>query len=221
MLPNPKNTKSINNLLAKPSDPDINEAEINQKKLQAKRKAVAISLIFTAGLSFIFWGYKSIQSLAQSPQRFNFGLKFKLPKFSLPQNYRTDKPSSADIDKFLEKSLTRWSVFVSLDTDYSTPVFKYQTDLLGVINTNQIIEKIDKTKTSSQSLINLSLPQGLLFQETLDSSSTTFYHGLIHLPKNKILIIIKNENTINSVETQSEIPLLIEHLYWYAVNFLD
>lgn len=221
MLPNPKNTKNINNLLAKPSDPDINEAEINQKKLQAKRKAIVISLILTAGLSFIFWSYKSIRSLAQSPPNFNFELNFKLPKFSLPTNNKPGKPSSVDLDKFLEKSSNKWSIFVSLNTDYSNSVFEYQTDLLGPIETGEIIEKISNTKISSQSLINLSLPQGLLFQETLDSTSTTFYHGLIHLPKNKILIIIKNENNTNSAETQSELPLLIEHLYWYAVNFLD
>lgn len=221
MLPNPKNTKTINNLLAKPSDPDINEAEINQKKLQAKRKAIVISLILTAGLSFIFWGYKSIRSLAQSPPNFNFELNFKLPKFSLPTNNKPGKPSSVDLDKFLEKSSNKWSIFVSLNTDYSNAVFEYQTNLLGPIETGQIIEKINNTKISSQSLINLSLPQGLLFQETLDSDITTFYHGLIHLPKNKILIIIKNENNTSSAETQSELPLLIEHLYWYAVNFLD
>lgn len=222
MLPNPKNNKSINNLLSNSVESSIDEVQNNQKKLQTKRKTIIISLVLTAGLSFIFWSYKSVQSLIKSPKTFNLNLKFKLPKFSFIQNYHSSNPSSANIDKFLDKSLVKWSVFISLDTDYSKPVFEYQSSLFGVNNNfNQIIDKFNTIESSSHSLINLSLPQGLSFQEIVDKSSSVYYQGLIHLPKNKILLLIKNNDLTNDSQAQIELPLLIDHLYWYAVGCLD
>ena len=222
MLPNPKNSKNINNLLPNSQESAVNEAEINQKKLQTKRKTIIFSLILTAGLSFIFWSYKSIQSLVKSPPRYNLNLNLKLPKFTSLKNNQTTFPSSTNLTKFLEKSPISWSVFVSLDTDYSKPVFEHQSNLLKIDNNfNPVIEKISATKTSSQSLVNLSLPQGLSFQEIIDSSAGVYYQSLIHLPKNKILILIKNDNSTNLSQAQTDLPLLIDYLYWYAVGFLD
>lgn len=222
MLPNPKNNKNINNLLPNLQESAVNEAQVNLKKLQTKRKTIIFSLILTAGLSFIFWGYKSIQSLVQSPSQFNFNLNLRLPKFSSRQNNQTTIPISTDLSNFLEKSQINWSVFVSLDTDYPKSVFEHQSNLLQINNNfNPIIDKISTTKISSQSLVNLVLPQGLTFQEIVDSSTGIDYQGLIHLPKNKILILIKNNNPTNTSQIKTELPLLIDHLYWHAVNFLD
>ena len=222
MLPNPKNNKNIKNLLDNPSEPIVDEAQVNQKKIQTKRKAIIFSLILTAGLSFIFWSYKSAQSLIKSPPQFNFDFKIKLPKFSIQQNDKTSLPSSNSLTKFLEKSSINWSVFVSLDSDYSKPVFEYQPNLLKIDNNlNSMIDKISAVKKSSQSLVNLSLPQGLFFQEIIDNSTGIYYQGLIHLPKNKILFLIKNDNPANLSQSQTDLPLLIDNLYWYAVNYLN
>lgn len=222
MLPNPKNNKNINNLLPNLQEPVVNEALVNQKKLQTKRKTIIFSLILTAGLSFIFWSYKSAQTLVSSPPQFNFNLNIKLPKFSFPQNNKTTTPNSIDLIKFLKKSTANWSVYVSLDTDYSKPVYEYQSTLLTTDNNfSQILDKISTINTSSQSLVNLSLPQGLLFQEIIESSSGIYYQGLIHLPKNKILILLKNNNPINSTQIQTEVPSLINEVYWHAVSFLN
>lgn len=220
MLPNPKNNKNINNLLQNPQEPAVDEAQVNLKKLQVKRKIIIFSLILTAGLSFIFWSYKSIQSLVSSPPKFNFNIN--LPKFSIPQNTSTTTSNSTELTKFLKKSSANWSVYVSLDTDYSKPVFEYQSTLLTTDNKFiPIVDKISAIKTSSQSLINLSLPQGLSFQEIIESSNGIYYQGLIHLPKNKILILIKNNSPINSSEIQAEVSTLIDQVYWHAVSFLD
>ncbi len=221
MLPNPKN-KNINNLLPNPSVSVEDEAEINQKKLKSKRKIIIFSLVITAGLSFIFWGYKSIQSFVSSPPKFNFNLNFKIPKLSFPQNNLVINTTTSDLSKFLKKSTTSWSIYVSLDTDYSKPVFEHQSTLLKTDNNfNPTIDKISAVAISSKSLINLSLPQGLSFQEIVDGSVGIHYQGLIHLPKNKILILIKNNNPNNSSQVQTELPSLVNHLYWHAVNFLD
>lgn len=222
MLPNPKNNKNINNLLTKPTEPVVNEAEVNQKKLQTKRRTIIFSLALTAGLSLLFWSYKHIQSIAKSPPQLNFSMNFKLPKLSFLQNNQSALPSSENLSKYLEKSPIVWSIFVSLDTNYSTAVFEHQSNLLKIDNNlNQIVDKLTTTKITPQSLINPSLPQGLSFQEIIDSSNGSYYQGLIHLPKNKILILIKNEDLTNASQVQAELPLLIDHLYWYAVSFLD
>ncbi len=220
MLPNPKNNKNINNLLQNPQEPAVDEAQVNLKKLQVKRKIIISSLILTAGLSFIFWSYKSIQSLVSSPPKFNFNIN--LPKFSIPQNTSTTTSNSTELTKFIKKSPANWSAFVSLDTDYSKPVFEYQSTLLTTDNKIiPIVDKISAIKTSSQSLINLSLPQGLSFQEIIESSNGIYYQGLVHLPKNKILILIKNNNPISPSQIQTEVSTLIDQLYWHAVSFLD
>jgi len=222
MLPNPKNTKNINNLLQKPPEPVVDEALVNQKKLQTKRKTIIFSLVLTAGLSFLFWSYKSIQALIKSPPKININFNFKLPKLGFQQNSQANLSSSPNLEKFFEKSSTNWSVFVSLDTDYTMPVFERQSENLKIDNNiDQIIQKISATKISSQSLVNLSLPQGLSFQEIIDNSKGFFYQSLIHLPKNKILVLIKNDSQINSSQIQTEISTLIDYLYWYAVNFLN
>ncbi len=222
MLPNPKNNKNINNLLSNPSVSAEDEAQSYQKKLKFKRKIIVFSLIITAGLSFIFWVFKSIQSIVSSPPQFNLSLNFKLPKLSLPKNNLITNTGSSDLSKFLKKSTANWSVYVSLDTDYSKPVFEYQSTLLTTDqNFNPLLEKISVTKKSSQSLINLSLPQGLFFQEIIDTSSGIYYQGLIQLPKNKILVLIKNNNSIDNSQIQTEISFLINQLYWYAVGFIN
>jgi hypothetical protein len=221
MLPNPKN-KNIKNLLDNSSESTVNEAEINLKKLKNKRKTIIFSLILTAGLSFLFWSYRSIQSLIRSPPQFNFNLNLKLPKFSLNKNNQTTLPSPTDLSRFLQKSSINWSIFVSLDSDYLNPVFEHASGLLTIDNNlNTTIDKIKAINKSSQSLVNLSLPEGLSFQEIIDISKGVYYQGLVHLPKNKILILIKNNNLTNLSQAQTELPLLIDLLYWHSVNFLN
>lgn len=219
MLPNPKN-KNLNNLLPNPSLSTEDEAQVNQKKLQNKRKAIIFSLILTAGLSFLFWSYKSIQSLVKSPPHFNINLK--LPKLSFNQNIQKNLPSSTDLSKYIQKSPINWSIYVSLDTDYSKPVFEHQPTLLSIDNKiSSTIDILNSVKPSSQSLVNSALPQGLSFQEIIDNSQNIYYQGLISLPKNKILILVKINNPTNPSQFQSELPILIDHLYWHAVKFLD
>jgi hypothetical protein len=216
MLPNPKNIKNINNLLSNTSDLAANEAQVNQKKLQTKRKTIIFSLILTAGLSFIFWSYKAIQPIIKSPPRFNFNLNLKLPKFSFNQISKTK------LSSYLEKSPINWSIFVSLDSDYSKPVFEHQSNLLKIDNDiNLVVTRLNVIKFSSQSLVNSSLPQGLTFQEIVDNSNGVYYQGLINLPKNKILILIKNNNQINSSQVQTELSVLVDYLYWHTVGILD
>lgn len=221
MLPNPKN-KNINNLLPNPNVSAEDEAQVNQKKLKSKRKIIIFSLIITAGLSFIFWSYKSIQRLVSSSSKLNFNLNINLPRFTFLKNNSATLSDSNGLLKSIKKSTTSWSIFASLDTDYSKPVFEYQSSLSAIdSNINTIVDKITAVKISSQSLLNLTLPQGLSFQEIIDNSVGIYYQGLIHLPKNKILIILKNNNPITPTQIQTEVPSLINDLYWHVVNFLN
>lgn len=222
MLPNPKNNKKNNNAFSNLSQTPIDEALENQKKIQSKRRSIIIALILTTGFSFIFWSIKSIEQLIKNPPRFNLNLISKLPKFTFTKPIQRQLPSSSNLSKYLEKSPINWSIFVSLDSNYSVPIFEFQSESLKVNdNLTQITNQLNSINPSSQSLINSILPQGLHFQEKINNSTNVSYQGLVNLPKNKILILINQNNSVDSSLIQTELPILIDHLYWYAVSFLN
>lgn len=221
MLPNPKDNKK-NNAFSKLPETPVDEAQENLKKIQNKRRAIIIALILTTGFSFIFWSFKSIEKIIKNPPQFNFNLSSKLPKITFNKSNKTQFPSSTNLSNYLEKSPINWSIYISLDSNFSSPVFEYQPQILKTgENIDQIINQLSSISPSSESLVSSVLPQGLNFQEKIENSTNIYYRGLINLPKNKILILINQNNSPNASLLQTELPILVDHLYWYAVSFLD
>ena len=221
MLPNPKDNKK-NNAFSKLSDTPVDEAQENLKKIKTKRRAIIIALILTTGFSFIFWSFKSIEKIIKNPPQFNLNLTPKLPKITFNKSNKTQLPSSTNLSNYLEKSPINWSIYISLDSNFSSPVFEYQPQILKTgENIDQIINQLSSISPSSESLFSSVLPQGLSFQEKIENSTNIYYRGLINLPKNKILILINQNNSPNASLLQTELPILVDRLYWYAVSFLD
>lgn len=221
MLPNPKN-KNINNLLPNIENQGPSEAEINQKKLKNKRFAIILSLFLTVGLSFLFWSFKKIQYIIKSPPSFNLNFKINLPKISINNHFIKNKSDTTRLQKFFQTSSEKWSVLVFLDSNFSQPIFEYQSDLIKNQNDySEISQKLSQIKPSSQSLINLNLPQGLVFQEFFNHNQNLDYQGLISLPSHKITILIKINQPKNLDQGQNNLPQLVDLIYWYSVSFLN
>jgi len=212
MLPKPEKNKPINNLLTDSSITIENKAEISQKRLESKRRLILISLILTAGISLIFWTVRFTQKIINSPPSFSFNLKFNLPKLNFKTTSKTNF-SDSEIKKMLESK--NWSVVAVFISNISTPIFQsnYSSDI------NSTVLDISKIKTSTQSLINLDLPQGLYFQEKISTSPGFVYQNLISLPNNQLVIsVISPTDNIESVK--SELTSLVNSLYWYSVSHL-
>jgi hypothetical protein len=212
MLPKPEKNKSINNLLADSKITTENQAEISQKRLKFKRRLILISLILTAGISLIFWTVRFTQKIIKSPPSLNFNFKINLPKLSFKTTSKTNF-SDSEIKKMLASK--NWSVIAVFTSNISTPVFQsnYSSDI------NSVVLDLSKIKTSTQSLINLDLPQGLSFQEKISTSPGFVYQNLISLPNNKLVIsVISPTDNIESVK--SELTSLVNSIYWYSVAHL-
>lgn len=223
MLPNPKNNKKSNSSFPNLADTNtVDEAKEAQKKAQNKRKIIILSLIFTTGFSFLFWSFKSIEKFTQNLPSFSSNFKLKIPKFTFNKINQTTSSSSSKLSKYLEKSPINWSIYLSLDSNYLSPIFESNSKSFATNdNLVKIIDSLNAVKLLPQSLTASSLPQGLNFQEINNSSGGLYYQGLVSLPKNKILILVNYQDSNDTTQVENNLPTLIEHLYWYAVSFLD
>lgn len=214
MLPKPEKGKKLNNNFL--SDSEITKESdevIAAKKVKSKRRMILISLIGTAGLSLVFWSIKSIQSFTASPHPINFNFHLNLPKF----NFKTDTEtktstniSTSDLDKFLSQA--NLSAIILKKNDFNNPLYQYN---FSNSNINNFISEISKTKSTETSSIVSGLPEGLLFQEKLDTSSN-LYGLTINLPNNQITFIIQDNN--KSQNFNQNISSFINQAYWYSVS---
>ena len=127
MLPKPEKSKKLTNLLAEDKASTESEAEISQKRLLLKRRLILISLLMTAGISFIFWSFRAAQKIIHQPPQFNLSFKFPRPNFSLKNNPSTNQTdifvlsdsnifliSSADFTALSAETVVTTSVFASI-----------------------------------------------------------------------------------------------------------
>ena len=210
MLPKPiksKSKKLNNNFLSDSEITKESEEVINAKKVAGKRRLILISLILTAGLSFIFWAGKGIQSFISSPHPLNFHLNFKLPSFNFKSEPKTSTNiSDSDLNQFL--SDRNWSVIFLKNSDLSMPLYQYNFSE----NVNDFISDLSKIEPSETGNFISDLPQGLLFQEKLDD----FTYGLtITLPNNRLTFIIKDN--VQSDNFPQSLSSFINQAYWYSV----
>jgi hypothetical protein len=214
MLPKPeKNKKSAP--LTEIEDKVKNDAQLAKKRLQLKRRLILLSLFLTVGLSFIFWSFRHIQAILVSPPKFSLNLKINLPQFNHQPSVQNTN-SSVDLDKYIKSLPESWSIFVTSISHPDIPIYQYNFN--SPTNLSEIIEKLSSQKVNSESLVNLTLPQGLLFQESLNSDSNFIYQNIISLPQNKLLFLIKIDNPKNIDQAKKDLPPLIDKVYWYSVQ---
>lgn len=214
MLPKPEKGKKLNNNFL--SDSEITKESdevIAAKKVKSKRRMILISLFCTAGLSLVFWSIKSIQSFTASPHPLNFNFHFKLPEFNFKTNTGTKTSTSisaSDLDKFLSDQKLSAIIFKKNDLNNSIYQFNFSNS-----NITNFISELSKTKSTETSNIISGLPEGLLFQEKLDTSSGLY--GLnVNLPNSQITFIIQDNN--KSENFNQNISSFINQAYWYSVS---
>ena len=215
MLPKPEKNKKINrNLLEDAQITQESEEVLAQKRLKTKRRLILISLICTAGISLTFWTIRTVQGFIASPPSFKFDFKIELPKFSSSSKSSSKTNfSDAEIKKIIGDK--NWSVGVVFKSNPSNLIFQNNSSA----DFSSVIDNLSKVKPSEESLIGLNLPQGLTFQEKIDSLNNINYQNIINLPSNQVVISITTDS--NSLESvKPEIVSLTESLYWYAVSHL-
>jgi len=216
MLPKPeKNKKKLSDLNSENTNTVDPQAALKRAKL--KRRLVLLSLFLTVGLSFIFWSVKHVQKILISPPKINFN--FQLPKFNQSISVKKTN-SSADLDKYIKTLTENWVVYVSSVSDPKISIYQ-NSPIFNLDEIPTIITHLSTIKSSPQSLVNLNLPQGLLFQESIDSTKNLFYQNIISLPQNKLLLLIKVDNPKNLDQAKQELPLLIDQIYWYSVSKIN
>jgi len=214
MLPKPEKGKKLNNNFL--SDSEITKESdevVAAKKVKSKRRMILISLIGTAGLSLVFWSVKSIQSFTASPHPLNFSFNFKFPELNFKTNTETKTStsiSSSDLDKFLSDQ--KLSAIIFKNNDLNNSIYQYNFSNSNITN---FISELSKTKSTETSNIISGLPEGLLFQEKLDTSSN-IYGLTINLPNSQITFIIQDTN--KSENFSQNISSFIDQAYWYSVS---
>ena len=209
MLPKPDKNKI---------EKSVVDPQIIKKRLQNKHRLVLLSLFLTVGLSFIFWSYRHLQKILISPPKFDLNFKINLPQFH-PKISLKNSTSPADLDKYIKSLPENWSVFVTSISDQNNPI--YQHNFTSSANLSEIIQKLSSQKPSDQSLIGLTLPEGLLFQESFNSDQNFTYQNIISLPQNKLLFLINIDHPKNIDQAQKELPILINKIYWYSVDQIN
>lgn len=220
MLPKPEKTKKLNkNLLGDAEITQESEEVIAAKRLKTKRRLVLLSLCLTVGLSFSFWSFRHIQNFLNSPKEFSLhpNFNFQLPQINLNKTSSKKNPSSdSEIQNFLKNK--NWSVISVFTHKPDQPSFIFNFDKSSLQFTPDQFNSIKKT---DQSLIGLNLPQGLLFQEKLNSNNGISYQNLITLPSSQLLININIPNISDTESVRPDISQLVDKLYWYSVSQLN
>ena len=217
MLPKPEKGKKINNNFL--SDSEITKESdevIAAKKIKTKRRLILISLICTAGLSLVFWTIRGVQSFVDNPKQLSFNFhpnfNFKFPSIKFTSNNTPSKISSSNLDKFL--SAKKWSVAVLNSNHLSQPIYQYN---YADNNINNIVVELTKLKPIESSNIISGLPEGLLFQEKITTSSNPYTYGnIVTLPGKKLIFIIKDSS--NSPTFSQEVSQFINQAYWYSIS---
>jgi len=213
MLPKPEKGKKLNNNFL--SDSEITKESdevVAAKKVKSKRRMILISLIGTAGLSLIFWTVKGVQSFISSPHPINFSFNFKLPQFNFKTNTEATKTStnisSTNLDKFLSDQ--KLSAVIFKNNDLNNPLYQFN---FSNSNISDFISQISKIKFTETSSLISGLPEGLLFQEKLD---TNLYGLTIKLPSQSLTFILQDNNS--SPNFSQNIFSFINQAYWYSIS---
>jgi len=187
-----------------------NERLKKEKHVKKKRRLVLFSLIFTVGLSFIFWTYRTTKNFIDQGEKLSVKFNISLPKFDF------SREKSHDFDHQMERIISSECKDISLYITDDNPdhpfIWQKNKDLILLNNDlSSIKEKVNSIQPTTQSSMNLNLPQGLTFQEISYNQGSHQHFLQINLPGRNLLILI-------SASQQQDCSKLIESIYW---NYLD
>lgn len=211
MLPKPdKSKKKFPSDGGEPIETKEEKLAKELKRLQKKRRLVAISIVLTVGLSLSFWTYRNIKKMLTQPRQPKINLSFDFLK------NKTDSPTSSgfenQINKIVSSKYSDLSIYVF---DNLSPEFNWSKNdsLFNKESIDEIKSRLSNIKPTDKSSLNINLPQGLSFQEIVSQKSGFDYFNQINLPDRKLFILIHSSQSIDISE-------LVESIYWsYIQNF--
>lgn len=194
-----------------------NDPEIEKKILKKKRKLILFSLIITVGLSFVFWAYRSTKNFLDQDKEFSFKINMSVPKFNF--NNDSKKNKSYDFNRQIEKTIfpafENLSIYITDNNQQQSFLWQQNQDkIFQNQDLASIKNKVNSIKGISQSILNLDLPEGLIFQEIISHQDNYQYFSQITIPNRKILILIVSDQ-------KQDISQLIESLYWNYIQGLN
>lgn len=196
MLPKPEKIKKK----IKSEESDVVNDIPPEEKIRKKRFLVALILLITIGLSFVFWTYHFFKN-------FSFPkFSFSTPKISVSEKSTPSFVLEKDINNILSSDKNKWSFYVKTDS------------FLWEKNSNEL--DLNITPENSESLfVKKLLPSGVDVKENIISSDNSFeVYSLITIPNKTIILIIKVSG--NNLENAKKlIPSLAEKIYWDIVSF--
>lgn len=203
----PKEEKIIKKKSTDVDQPGLFDKEDEKKRLQKKRRFIFAALILTAGLSLSFWVYRSVK---------NIDFSLKIPSINFPIFFQKNSSIKTKSDISLPKdSNSTWSVFLK---QIESDTIIYQNDIQDV-DSNSILEQIDKLNFVTSSVYASSLPEGLKIKEITEKKDNSFsYISTITTPNQELLLIIKITNSQNLDQSIKLIPDFINQLYWYSLQ---
>ena len=198
--------------LSKRSQPSIDGQQLklentisNQSHLKKKRRLLFFVFGFTVGLSILFSLYRLVTGTITH-------LNFSPPSIKIPA-FNISKPTKINLDKELKPLLPQldsWSIYVKT---LSSPSLSWSLNSPS-LNIDTIIDQLSSHPASSSGSIQHVLPQGVLFQENLNSQKEFFeYRALISVPGQQIFIFINGPDS-------ELIPPLVQTIYWQIIRSL-
>ncbi|MDD4938031.1 MAG: hypothetical protein PHX34_03385 [Candidatus Shapirobacteria bacterium] len=211
MLPKPdKNKKTF------PSGEVIETKEEilakEKKRLQKKRRFIIISVILTVGLSLSFWTYRSIKNFLNQPHKFGLNLPLNIPNINISKSKNNN--FDHQIQKLISSDFQNISLYIADDSDNQFIWQQNESKIFQNQSIEEIKSKINSLTPTDKSLLNISLPVGLTFQEIISDKTDFNYFSQINLPGKKLLILI-------NLDKKQDISHLVESIYWIYAQHLN
>lgn len=198
------------------------------KKTKANPFAVYFLLFSTILFCLSFWTYRQIEPVLNS----NGSL---LNILHLPSNLSSFSPKSlfqhffhqANIDNsqldsqvqsILRSDSRSWSLYAEVFDTQSPGLnrfWSFQPDGLGLFQSAQIRQDLQKLDPTNNSFLATSLPDGtILRQNYQESGQTVTLYTLLSVPNKDVLIYTIAKNQIDLDKTKNLLPVLVSAIYW-------
>ncbi len=216
------------------NDPDILEDDsiVEAPKLSKKTKANPFAVYFllfsTILFCLSFWVYRRLEPMLNSNGSF-----IKYPH--LPSNLSSFSPGhlfqhlfhqanfdnsqlDSQIQSILRSDSRSWSLYAEVFDTQSPGLnrfWSFQPDGLGLFQSAQIRQDLQKLDPTNNSFLAASLPDGtILRQNYQESGQTVTLYGLVSVPNKDVLVYTVAKNQIDLDKTKNLLPILVSAIYW-------
>jgi hypothetical protein len=195
----------LNQKKGKLADQSASEGQTDTTESQSRKKRhlLFISIFATVGLSFMFWSYRQLSAIMQSP----------IPSFNLPSISIPSTPTSLDsiVDSILKNDVNKWNVSV-----YDGQVFNWPQNTNN-FDYESVLKSLNAQKKSSF-IIRDYLPQGLtIYEQYSELPSGLSLKALVVTPKKDILLVISSQGH-DIASAKALLPKLVSDLYWSLIK---